>query len=232
MAGRNAFRKGDPCFFAGQLREEQIAAFDSLNKHDNGVLSATTAFGKTVIGAALIGEKRVNTLILVHRKQLMLQWQERLLEFLEIHEALPIEPTKCGRKKERALVGTYGSGKDTRNGIIDIAIMQSMGMGDQVKGFIKDYGMVIIDECHHVPAVSFENVMKHVQAKYVFGLTATPTRQDGHHPILYMYAGPIRHRVDAKAQAAKRSFAHKMVPRFTGTHFHLNAEDASPRIGQ
>ena len=192
----------------------------------------TTAFGKTVIGAALIGRKRVNTLILVHRKQLLIQWQERLAEFLEVNETLPSEPKKRGRNHQRSLIGSFGAGIDTRGGIVDVAIMQSMGIADEIKPFIKEYGMIIVDECHHVPAVSFENVMKQVQAKYVYGLTATPTRQDGHHPILYMHIGPICYRVDAKDQATKRPFTHVMLPRFTGTQFHLDEQNASPAIGQ
>lgn len=218
--------------FLGVLREEQKTAFNALCMNDGGVLSATTAFGKTVIGAALIGEKRVSTLILVHRKQLLVQWQERLSQFLEINEMLPETPIKRGRKREQSLIGSFGAGKDARSGIIDVAIMQSMGSAHEIKPFIEEYGMVIIDECHHVPAVSFENVMKQVQAKYVYGLTATPTRQDGHHPILYMYLGPIRYHVDAKIQAMRRPFTHVMLPRFTGTQFHLDEQNAFPVIGQ
>lgn len=218
--------------FSGELRMEQQSAFSTLSEHDTGILSATTAFGKTVIGAALIGQKKVNTLILVHRKQLLTQWQERLAEFLEINEILPEELKRRGKKRQRTIVGAFGAGKDTRSGIIDVAIMQSMGPADQIKDFIKDYGMVIIDECHHVPAISFENVMKHVQSKYVYGLTATPTRQDGHHPILYMYLGPIRYRVDAKAQAARQPFTHVMIPRFTGTQFQMEDQNSLPAIGQ
>jgi superfamily II DNA or RNA helicase len=218
--------------FIGVLREEQKHAFNALCAVDEGILSATTAFGKTVIGAALIGQKRVSTLILVHRKQLLMQWQERLGEFLEINEVLPSEPKKRGRKRQRSLIGSFGAGKDARSGIVDVAIIQSMGIADEIKPFIKEYGMIIVDECHHVPAVSFENVMKQVQAKYVYGLTATPTRQDGHQTILYMYLGPIRHRVDAKDQATKRPFTHVMLPRFTGTQFHLDEQNAYPAIGQ
>lgn len=218
--------------FSGALQEEQSAAFDALSIHDHGILSATTAFGKTVIGAALIGQKRVNTLILVHRKQLLAQWQERLSQFLTIHELLPEEPKKRGRKRQRTLIGSFGAGKDVRSGIVDVAIMQSMGIGDDIRPFLKEYGMVIVDECHHVPAVSFENILKCVQSKYVYGLTATPIRQDGHHPILYMYLGPIRYHVDAKLQAMKRPFAHFMLPRFTGMKFHLDGEAAAPLIGQ
>lgn len=207
--------------FNGELREEQKPAFDALNRQDCGVLSATTAFGKTVIGAALIAEKQVNTLIIVQRKQLMEQWQERLNTFLSVNEALPLDEQqkKRGRKKKRDIIGVYGAGKDTRSGIIDIAIQQSLGKMDDVKEWIKDYGMVIVDECHHVPAPTFEQVLQKVSAKYFYGLSATPNRKDGHHPILKMYLGDIRYKVDARTEAKKRPFEHVMIPRFTGTAF-------------
>jgi superfamily II DNA or RNA helicase len=218
--------------FLGILREEQETALQALLAHDDGILAATTAFGKTVVGAALIAERKVNTLILVHRKQLLSQWKERLSSFLEIRDLPPETPKKRGRQKRREIIGTFGAGKDTRSGIIDIAIMQSMGISDAIKPWVAEYGLVIVDECHHVPAVSFEQVIKAVHAKYLYGLTATPTRQDGHHPILTMYLGDIRHRVDAKSQAEKRPFAHVMIPRFTGASFHLDQEAKAPTIGQ
>jgi len=218
--------------FRGELREEQQMALHSLCSHDEGVLSAATAFGKTVVGAAMIAEKRVNTLILVHRKQLMKQWQERLQTFLQIDNPLPEEPKRKGRRKKREVIGLFGAGKDTRSGIVDIAILQSMGKPDDIKPWIADYGMVIVDECHHVPAVSFEQVLKATKAKYRYGLTATPTRQDGHHPILNMYLGKIRYCADAKAQAEKRPFAHVMIPRFTGSRFALDPDSTSAPIVQ
>lgn len=218
--------------FNGTLREEQAAAFEALSAHDTGILSATTAFGKTVIGAALIARKKVNTLVLVHRAQLMAQWKERLTQFLTVNEVLPPQPKRRGRKKKREIIGLYGANKDTRSGIIDIAMLQSMGNANDIKPWIRDYGMVIVDECHHVPAVSFEQVLKAVHAKHIYGLTATPKRQDGHHPILNMYLGGIRYHVDAKQQAAKRPFAHVMIPRFTGTRFQLDEDSKTPAIGQ
>ncbi len=224
-------RSVDACF-GGTLREEQTTAFKALSAHDTGILSATTAFGKTVIGAALIAEKKVNTLILVHRSQLMEQWKERLEQFLILNEALPPQQKRRGRQKKREIIGLYGANKDTRSGIIDIAMLQSMGDADAIRPWLRDYGMVIVDECHHVPAVSFEQVLKAVQSKYVYGLTATPKRQDGHHPILSMYIGDIRYHVDAKQQAEKRPFAHIMIPRFTGTRFHLDESSRMPAIGQ
>jgi len=218
--------------FNGALREEQTAAFEALSAHDSGILSATTAFGKTVIGAAMIAEKKVNTLILVHRSQLMSQWKERLEQFLTVKEALPGLPNHRGRQKKREIIGLYGANRDTRSGIIDIAMLQSMGKADDIRPWIRDYGMVIIDECHHVPAVSFEQVMKAVRSRYTYGLTATPKRQDGHHPILNMYLGPIRYNVDALQQARRRPFTHVMIPRFTGTRFQLDENSKVPAISQ
>ena len=218
--------------FNGKLREEQNAAFEALSAHDTGILSATTAFGKTIIGAALIAEKKVNTLILVHRSQLMEQWKERLEQFLIVNEVLPSQPKRRGRQKKREMIGLYGANKDTRSGIIDIAMLQSMGEADELKPWLRDCGMVIVDECHHVPAISFEQVLKSVTAKHILGLTATPKRQDGHHPILHMYLGGIRYHVDAKQQAEKRPFAHLMIPRFTGTRFRLDENSKTPVIGQ
>lgn len=202
--------------FNGQLREEQVTAVDTMLKHDNGVLSATTAFGKTVVGAKLIDERKVNTLIIVHTQALLEQWKERLNEFLIINETLPIDDVKKrGRKKKVALIGQIGSGKNRLSGIVDIAIMQSLVREGEVKELVKDYGMVIVDECHHVSAFSFEQILKSVRAKYVYGLTATPIRKDGHHPIIFMQCGPIRYKVDALKQAEKHPFVHYVIPRFT-----------------
>ena len=201
--------------FNGILRAEQIPAAEALLKHRNGVLSATTAFGKTVIAAYLIGQRKVNTLVLVHTQALLNQWKVSLSEFLKLNEVLPELPKKRGRKKERSLIGQLGGTKNTLSGFVDIAIIQSLISGEEVRELVRDYGMVIVDECHHVSAVSFERVMKEVNAKYVYGLTATPTRQDGHQPIIHMQCGPIRHQVDAKEQAQKRAFDHYLLPRFT-----------------
>jgi superfamily II DNA or RNA helicase len=184
-------------------------------KYEGGVLAATTAFGKTVIAAKLIAERKVNTLILVHRQQLLWQWAAKLTEFLKINEELPVLEKKRGRKKQQSLIGQIGAGQNNPGSIIDIAIMQSLSRGSEAKEWIKNYGMVIVDECHHVPAFSFEQILKNVQAKYVYGLTATPARRDGHHPIIFMHCGPIRYMVDAKKQAEKRPFEHYVIPRFT-----------------
>ena len=229
--------------FNGELRGEQHQAANALLAYNNGVLSAATAFGKTVIGANLIAQRKVNTLVLVHRTNLLSQWRERLSKFLIINEEPIPEFTPTGRPRKKTVIGQIGGGKNNPSGIIDVAIMQSLVPGDEitlcqgkanlcqgkatlcqgkanlcqgkVKDLVKNYGMVIVDECHHVSASSFEKILKAVNAKYVYGLTATPTRKDGHHPIITMHCGKIRYRVDAKKQAAARPFEHFIIPRFT-----------------
>lgn len=204
-----------PVEFNGKLRDEQEVAADELLKYNIGVLSATTAFGKTVIASYIIGQRKTNTLILVHTQALIQQWKKSREQFLKF-DIMPPETQKGrGRKKIWSPVGMIGAGKDTLNGIVDIAVMQSLVDGDEVRELVRNYGMIIVDECHHVSAVNFEKILKYANAKYVYGLTATPTRQDGHHPIIFMQCGPIRYRVDAKTQAEKRSFEHYLIPRFT-----------------
>ena len=204
-----------PVDFNGILREEQQPAADALLEHNIGVLSATTAFGKTVVASYLIGERKTNTLVLVHTQSLMAQWQKSLQQFLTINVAPPEKQKGRGRRKAWSPVGALGAGKNTINGIIDVAVMQSLISEDEVKELVRNYGMIIVDECHHVSAVNFEKILKYANAKYVYGLTATPTRQDGHHPIIFMQCGPVRYKVDAKSQAEKRNFEHYLIPRFT-----------------
>ena len=201
--------------FNGELREEQQLAADAMLQHDIGILSATTAFGKTVVASYLIATRKVNTLILVHSSALLQQWQKSLSEFLVFEDELPELPKKRGRQKKLSHIGVLGATKNTLNHIVDIAIMQSVVSGDEVKEFVKDYGMVIVDECHHVSAFTFEKILREVNAKYVYGLTATPKRQDGHQPIITMQCGPIRYQVDALAQSVKREFSHYVIPEFT-----------------
>ena len=201
--------------FKGKEREEQLEAIASLMPYSNGVLAATTAFGKTVTAAALIARRKVNTLILVHSKALLLQWHERLSEFLEIDFLESDIPQKRGRKKTFSPIGCLDSTSNTLHGVVDIALMQSCFDNGEVKPFVQEYGMVIVDECHHVSSITFENVLKHVTAHYVYGLTATPIRKDGLQPIIFMQCGPIRFSADAKAQIQKQSFERYLIPRFT-----------------
>ena len=199
--------------FKGELREEQLQAMSSMLSHPIGTLSATTAFGKTVFAIAMIAQRKVNTLILVHRKSLLDQWKKHLKDFLEINEV--VEGKSKRRKKDLSPIGELCSGKDALHGVIDIALIQSCLENNKVKSFVRDYGMVIVDECHHVSSVSFEQVLKQVNAHYVYGLTATPIRKDGHQPIIFMQCGKIRYTADAKSQMDRQNFVRTLVPRFT-----------------
>ena len=201
--------------FQGKEREEQLAAINALLMHSNGVLHATTAFGKTVTAAAIIARKKVSTLILVHSKALLAQWHERLTEFLNIDYVEPPVPKKRGRHKKFSAIGCLDSTGNSLHGIVDIALIQSCLDGDSVKPIVENYGMVIVDECHHVSSVTFENVLKSIKAHTIYGLTATPIRKDGHQPIIFMQCGPIRFSADAKSQIAKQSFERYLIPRFT-----------------
>ena len=201
--------------FKGELRSEQQEAVNILADNSNGVLSATTAFGKTVAAIGLIAQRGVNTLILVHTKALLDQWVQRLEQFLAIDDVPSIEEGKRKRKKPLSSIGTLSSTGNKLHGIIDIALMQSCVSDNEVKPFVKDYGLVIVDECHHVSAVNFEQILKAVNARCVYGLTATPIRKDGHQPIIFMQCGPIMYNADAKTQMLNQSFQRLLVPRFT-----------------
>ena len=187
--------------FRGELYPEQALAARDLLAHDTGVLSATTAFGKTVVAAWLIAQRGVNTLVLVHRRQLQEQWVERLSAFLGL-------PSKA--------IGRIGGGRKKPTGLLDVAIIQSLVRKNVVSDLLADYGHLIVDECHHLSAQSFEQVVRRAKARFVTGLSATVTRKDGHHPIVFMQCGPVRHRVDARAQAAARPFTHAVHVRPTG----------------
>ena len=217
--------------FNGELYDEQQMALDSLLPFDNGILHATTAFGKTVTAAALIAKRKVNTLVLVHNKALLDQWKERLEEFLTLDYTEEDFPKKRGRKKAFSPIGTLCSTGNSLHGVVDIALMQSCLEDGEVKAFVKEYGMVIADEAQHVSSVTFEKVMSAVNAKYVYGLTATPSRKDGHHPIIFMQCGPIRFVADAKAQMERQSFKRVLIPRFT-SYRHIAEEQNFVQIAQ
>ncbi len=201
--------------FRGALRAAQEQAAAALLRHDTGVLAAPTAFGKTVVAAHLIAERRVNTLVVVHRRQLMDQWVEALSRFLDLGA------TKIGR---------IGGGKHAPTGHIDVAMVQSLVRQGVVDDLVGSYGYLVVDECHHISAVSFEQVAKQSKARYVTGLSATVIRKDGHHPIVFMQCGPVRFRLNDRAQAQQRPFAHRVVVRPTG--FRLPAHLASVPLPQ
>ena len=201
--------------FNGVLRDNQQEAVNVLASNSNGVLSATTAFGKTVTAIGLIAKHGVNTLVLVHTKALLDQWVKALEQFLTIDTIPEENERKRKRRKPLSPIGTLSSTGNKLHGIIDIALMQSCISDNEVKTFVKEYGMVIADECHHVSAVNFEQILKTVNARYVYGLTATPIRKDGHQPIIFMQCGPIRYSADAKSQMLNQTFERLLVPRFT-----------------
>ena len=182
--------------FAGELRAEQQRAAEAMLAHDTGVLAATTAFGKTVVAAWLVAQRGVNTLVLVHRRQLLDQWIERLSTFL----AIPATS-----------IGRIGGGRSRPTGRLDVAIIQSLVKKGMVDDRVGDYGHLIVDECHHVSAQSFERVARQAKARFVTGLSATVARKDGHHPIVFMQCGPVRHRVSHKAHAASQPFEHLVI---------------------
>ena len=186
--------------FNGELKPEQQMAVDTLIQTEIGVLSATTAFGKTVVAAWLIAKRAVNTLIIVHTKQLQDQWRQRIEQFLGI-------PAKK--------IGGYGGGRKKVHGIVDVALIQSLVKHKDVTTFLGQYGHVIVDECHHIPSISFDEIVRQVKAKYVTGLSATLVRKDGHHPITTMRCGPVRYVVSAKEQAISRPFEHYVFVRPT-----------------
>jgi superfamily II DNA or RNA helicase len=186
--------------FQGHLRLFQEDAVAKITGHDEGILCAPTAFGKTAVAAWLIAKRKVNTLVVVHRQQLLDQWQERLAMFLDL-------PAKS--------IGHIGGGKMDRTGCVDVAVIQSLYRKDEVRDFVAEYGQVIVDECHHISAFTFEQVMRQVKAKYVVGLTATPTRKDGHHPIIYMQCGPVRFSMSARTMTESTPFEHRVTPRST-----------------
>ncbi|MFP4157127.1 MAG: TOTE conflict system archaeo-eukaryotic primase domain-containing protein [Opitutales bacterium] len=200
--------------FEGALRPQQQAAAQALLPYETGVLAAATAFGKTVLAAWMIAERGVNTLVLVHRQHLMEQWVARLSEFLNF-------PEKS--------IGRLGGGRRKLRGRIDVALIQSMVRRDFVDDRIAEYGHLIIDECHHLSAQSFERAVSRAKSKYILGLSATVERKDGHHPIIFMQCGPIRHRVEAKDQARARLFRHQVIVRPTGFR-SLHGPDEDARI--
>jgi len=186
--------------FKGSLRSEQELAVKAMSRHDIGVLAAATAFGKTVIAARLIADRAVNALVLVHRRQLLDQWVAQLSEFLDL---MPDQ------------IGQIGGGKRRPTRFIDVALIQSLSPKGIVDDIVSDYGYLIVDECHHIPAFSFERVARRCRAKYVLGLSATVTRKDGHHPIIFMQCGPARYRVTAKQGIKMHPFEHRVILRET-----------------
>ncbi|MDO4555329.1 MAG: DEAD/DEAH box helicase family protein [Lachnospiraceae bacterium] len=202
--------------FKGELREEQKNAMNEILHFDNGILHAATAFGKTVVCSAIIAEKKLNTLIILESSALMEQWKEALDKFLDINEELPKYKTKTGRVKVRKeAIGRLQGAHDSMTGIIDIAMAGSLCKKGEFHTLLNQYGMVLVDECHHAASNTISNVLKKVKAKYVYGVTATPKRSDGLEKINYMLIGPIRYSYTAKEKAKAQGIEHMVYPRFT-----------------
>ncbi len=199
--------------FAGELRPPQKEAVSTILADDCAVLSAPTGFGKTAVAAYVIAARKVNTLVLVHRRQLLDQWRERLSMFLNL---LP------------SSIGQIGGGKSAPTKQLDVAVVQSLYVKKQVNDLVAEYGQVIVDECHHVSAFSIEQVMRQVKARYVLGMTATPTRKDGHHPIITMQCGPIRFSLSTRSMAESAPFEHRVLPK--ATDFDFKSDAADPKI--
>jgi superfamily II DNA or RNA helicase len=199
--------------FHGDLTPIQDDAVSALLAYDIGVFIAPPGSGKTVVGVNSIARRGRNTLVLVHRTQLLDQWRAQLSVFLDLR------PTD---------IGQIGGGKHKVTGNLDVAMIQSLVRKDGADDLVARYGHVVVDECHHVPAVSFERVMREVRARYVTGLTATPQRRDGHHPILEFQLGPVRYCINPRSQAARRPFEHRLILR--DTSFHLEGGGEQPGI--
>lgn len=203
--------------FNGKLNKKQEKAMNELITHEVGVLCATTGFGKTVVGAKIISELKKNTLVIVNRNNLLEQWKERLSYFLNIS------------KKE---IGQIGASKEKPNGKLDVASFQSLFKKDNLEELVKDYGLVIVDECHHAAAYSFEKVLKAVRSKHVYGLTATPTRKDGWHKIIYMQCGDIRVRVSNKELKQNKEMEHTVIVKKTNYKYIPTEEKDKIQISE
>lgn len=199
--------------FQGTLTDVQQQTVDELMRHDIGIFVAPPGSGKTVVGAWLAAARNCSTLVLVHRKPLLDQWVAQLSRFLDL-------PPKS--------IGTIGSGKSKATGVLDVAMMQSLVRKEEVADLVADYGQVVVDECHHLPAFSFERVLAEVKARYVVGLTATPYRRDGHQPIIHLQCGPIRFSLHRKQQIGDGAFTRRLILR--ETNFTLSETNSESTI--
>jgi len=207
--------EGDPLdvHFNGALTPAQSEAAERLLTHETGVIVAPPGMGKTVLGVYLVAQRRRSTLVLIHRRPLLDQWKMQLALFLGL---------------DKAAIGEIGRGKQKATGRLDVAMLQSVTWKDSVDDRVAAYGQVIVDECHHMPAVSFERVLSEVRARYIVGLTATPQRRDGHQPITEMQLGPVRYTAGRSGPGDGKPFRARLVIR--ETRFQLGAEQADVPI--
>ena len=168
--------------FKGELKQIQKEALDELMKHDNGLLIAPPAFGKTVTAIALIASLRLNTLIIVPNITLLKQWLSRLEGFLEV-----------GYDYKKEKFGQYYGSKKKLTNHIDVACIDSLS-SEEGQALLSRYGLVIVDEVHHIGAISYERIIRRITSKYLYGFTATPKRSDKKEGVVYKLIGPIRYR--------------------------------------
>ena len=198
------------------MKEEQNEAAEKLLHHSDGILNAATAFGKTIVCSYLIAKRKVNTLILLQSKDLLLQWVKELNKFLDIDEKPPIYKTKSGRKRQRkSVIGILHGSKNTLTGIVDVAMVGSMYSKGKYQDMLNLYGMVIMDECHHAASKTSIQLLQKINAKYVYGVSATPKRGDHLDRIIYMLLGPQRHKFTALDRAKQQGIGHYFIPRYT-----------------
>lgn len=163
-----------------ELTAEQQHACDVLASHEQGVLVAPPGSGKTVIACGLIAHHDRPALVIVDRKPLVEQWRDRLATHLSLSQGQ---------------IGQLHGGRPRATGVIDVAMMQSLARREDISEVTASYGFVVVDECHHVPAVTFERCVRQIPVRRWLGLTATPYRRDGLEGLIAMYCGPIRHRL-------------------------------------
>lgn len=204
--------------FNGQLRPSQREALEALLCHEEGILQAATAFGKTVVCCALIAQRKVNTLILIESSALMEQWKAALKQFLVFHEDMPEYRTKTGRlRKRKEIIGTLQGVRDTLGGIVDIAMVGSLRKNGELHPLFQNYGQILLDECHHAASDTIVSLLQEAKAKYLHGVTATPVRGDGKEKANFLLLGPIRYKFTAKDRVKEQGIFHWVYPRFTRT---------------
>lgn len=209
--------------FKGKLKPNQQRALQQVLNHEMGVISAPTGFGKTVLAAKLIAERQVSTLIIVHSKVLAQQWKERLDQFLVIKDEPYKEYTPTGRVRKKDTIGEIYGSKNKQSRLVDIVLFQTLSYRDDLDDFFTHYGQVIVDEAHHLAASSYEEVIKKANSRYLHGLTATPERKDGLHPLMFMRLGEIIYNDQAKIDDSV------LIPRYFYPRF-TSYSDYNPEL--
>lgn len=192
--------------FTGELRQNQQEAVNTLMQYDMGIMKAVPGFGKTVMALYMIAQRTVSTLVIVPNKEIQKQWEQR------IHEFLNIPP---GKSKRDSYIGIYNGSKKELRGHIDIAVAASLANLENIAVTLKEYGMIIIDECHHAASDTFTRVLRNVNAKYIYGFSATPKRKDGLEKVMHMFCGPIRYETSSFQIQNTYRFQQLLIPRMT-----------------